>query len=666
MEFDRKGYWEMLINRSVSRFFLLAALHQRAMHGYELAKAISGACRGCCEPSDAMIYPALHDLLEGGYVRVPGGGPGGPPAQGVPPHREGRGGLSRCCRRLAACHPGLAAGGRRCPGPQRAGRVRAGGVCSGEAREEDWLVMAKRDPHQIKKFVRERYGARARERLAGLEARESEPGASAPVCAPRQPAEASCCGPAEPPAEERLVSLFYSAEQIKDLPEEALSSLGCGNPTAIAGLKEGEHVLDLGSGGGLDCFLAAQKVGPKGKAVGLDMTPDMVELARRNAGKVGLSNVEFHQGEIENALPGRLLRRHHLQLRHQPVAGQGRRLPRVLPGAEARRAFPRLGHRLGARSFGEGEERPGELGGLRRRRSDGRRVRGQALRRRLLRCADAPRGRRRRPRLHQRLRRGREARGWCTPPFRGQPAELAGQATEESGVAGLSIADKELVALGAAIGAGCHPCTQYHTQAALKAGLDPVEVRWAIEMAQVVRARGGIAVANVGRRILGVDQQELDEQAAPPCRGSALVWLGAAAGCNSGVLLAEYAAQAAELGVGGAELREAIEIAEMVKTQAGKFLSRDVERALGKCPEPVAARLPRQRVAARRARYAGAAETVAGAATGDSRSWLWLRRRGAVAPAKAGEAWPTQYGKVADIMWAIDELSSWRRSESAS
>ena len=55
MEFDRKGYWEMLINRSVSRFFLLAALHQRAMHGYELAKAISGACRGCCEPSDAMI-----------------------------------------------------------------------------------------------------------------------------------------------------------------------------------------------------------------------------------------------------------------------------------------------------------------------------------------------------------------------------------------------------------------------------------------------------------------------------------------------------------------------------------------------------------------------------------------------------------------------------------
>ena len=68
MDFERTGYWEMLISRSVARFFLLAALHQRAMHGYELAKAISEACCGCCHPSDAMIYPALHDLLKGGYV----------------------------------------------------------------------------------------------------------------------------------------------------------------------------------------------------------------------------------------------------------------------------------------------------------------------------------------------------------------------------------------------------------------------------------------------------------------------------------------------------------------------------------------------------------------------------------------------------------------------
>jgi DNA-binding PadR family transcriptional regulator len=68
MEFTQKDYWEMLINRSVSRFFLLAALHRGPMHGYELARAISAACGGCCSPTDAMIYPALKDLLEGDYV----------------------------------------------------------------------------------------------------------------------------------------------------------------------------------------------------------------------------------------------------------------------------------------------------------------------------------------------------------------------------------------------------------------------------------------------------------------------------------------------------------------------------------------------------------------------------------------------------------------------
>jgi PadR family transcriptional regulator PadR len=68
MKFTNSDYWEMLINRSVSRFFLLAALHRSPMHGYELARAISDACGGCCSPTDAMIYPALKDLLEGGYV----------------------------------------------------------------------------------------------------------------------------------------------------------------------------------------------------------------------------------------------------------------------------------------------------------------------------------------------------------------------------------------------------------------------------------------------------------------------------------------------------------------------------------------------------------------------------------------------------------------------
>ena len=67
--FEKRQYWEGLINRSIARFFLLASLHQRPMHGYELARAITAACGGCCEPSDAMIYPALRELLEGGYVK---------------------------------------------------------------------------------------------------------------------------------------------------------------------------------------------------------------------------------------------------------------------------------------------------------------------------------------------------------------------------------------------------------------------------------------------------------------------------------------------------------------------------------------------------------------------------------------------------------------------
>jgi len=76
--------------------------------------------------------------------------------------------------------------------------------------------------------------------------------------------------------------------------------MGCGNPTAIAALQPGEVVLDLGSGGGIDCFLAARKVGPMGRVIGLDMTPEMIKLARRNAKKVGVTNVEFHYGEIED------------------------------------------------------------------------------------------------------------------------------------------------------------------------------------------------------------------------------------------------------------------------------------------------------------------------------------------------------------------------------
>jgi arsenite methyltransferase len=115
---------------------------------------------------------------------------------------------------------------------------------------------------------------------------------------------ASCCGPSEEVAEDAGAdgaARFYSVAELADLPGSVTDvSLGCGNPTAIASLQPGEVVLDLGSGGGIDCFIAAGKVGPEGRVIGLDMTPDMIKLARRNAKKVGLKNVEFRYGEMED------------------------------------------------------------------------------------------------------------------------------------------------------------------------------------------------------------------------------------------------------------------------------------------------------------------------------------------------------------------------------
>ena len=133
----------------------------------------------------------------------------------------------------------------------------------------------------IQENVRERYGAAAKQVLEGKQA----------GCC-----ESSCCGGSKDP----ISSNLYSAAETGAIPEGAiLASLGCGNPTALAGLKEGETVLDLGSGGGIDVLLSAGRVGPAGKAYGLDMTDEMLDLARENQRKAGASNVEFLKGEIE-------------------------------------------------------------------------------------------------------------------------------------------------------------------------------------------------------------------------------------------------------------------------------------------------------------------------------------------------------------------------------
>jgi arsenite methyltransferase len=156
---------------------------------------------------------------------------------------------------------------------------------------------------RIKEAVRENYAGIARRFI-------EEPKSAAPACccgpspaAKRQeerPAQASCCGPSDAAVDQTAAARFYSTEELADLPETVTdASLGCGNPLAIAGLQPGEVVLDLGSGGGIDCFLAAKKVGPEGRVIGLDMTPDMIRLARRNAKKIGVKNVDFRFGEME-------------------------------------------------------------------------------------------------------------------------------------------------------------------------------------------------------------------------------------------------------------------------------------------------------------------------------------------------------------------------------
>ena len=110
---------------------------------------------------------------------------------------------------------------------------------------------------------------------------------------------ASCCGDSTP-MEEQSRKMGYGDEELKNIPEGSNLGLGCGNPVALASLKEGETVIDLGSGGGVDCFLAAKKVGAKGRVIGVDMTPAMIDKARENARKGNYGNVEFRLGEIEN------------------------------------------------------------------------------------------------------------------------------------------------------------------------------------------------------------------------------------------------------------------------------------------------------------------------------------------------------------------------------
>lgn len=136
--------------------------------------------------------------------------------------------------------------------------------------------------------VRERYGAAARRVMSGE-------GVPADCCS-----QTGCCSGSAAASCDPITSNLYVTGETAELPEAAvLASLGCGNPTALAELHEGEVVLDLGSGGGIDVLLSARRVGATGKAYGLDMTDEMLELARKNAAEARVTNVEFLKGQIE-------------------------------------------------------------------------------------------------------------------------------------------------------------------------------------------------------------------------------------------------------------------------------------------------------------------------------------------------------------------------------
>jgi SAM-dependent methyltransferase len=142
-----------------------------------------------------------------------------------------------------------------------------------------------------REHVRDRYAAAAIKVLDGT--------ASGGCCG--SSSGGSCCGPAAAEADEGFGSELYSPAERGELPGAAVeASLGCGNPLVVANLHAGETVLDLGSGGGIDVLLSARRVGPAGKAYGLDMTDEMLELARRNAAEAGATNVEFLRGQIED------------------------------------------------------------------------------------------------------------------------------------------------------------------------------------------------------------------------------------------------------------------------------------------------------------------------------------------------------------------------------
>ena len=216
--------------------------------------------------------------------------------------------------------------------------------------------MSTTDTTDIKEVVKQKYGEAALRVKSG--------GSS--CCGAT--ASAGCCDP--------ITANLYDATQAGQIPEEALlASLGCGNPTALAQLNPGETVLDLGSGGGIDVLLSARRVGPTGKAYGLDMTDEMLALANENKRKVGHRERRVSEGRDREHPPARQFRRrHHFQLRDQSLRRQRQSSARSLPRSEAGRPFRGVRRCHSRRdSARDSSERSG-LGRLHRRRAGRKRL----------------------------------------------------------------------------------------------------------------------------------------------------------------------------------------------------------------------------------------------------------------------------------------------------
>ncbi len=160
--------------------------------------------------------------------------------------------------------------------------------------------MEARNKEEIRQAVRDSYG-----KVAKAGATTSEIFLTSPCCSEPEPEDitsstGSCCSAPATTTDQMSADMGYSKDDLDSVPEGANLGLGCGNPVALASLKQGETIVDLGSGGGFDCFLAAKKVGENGKVIGVDMTPEMIHKARTNAEKVKATNVEFRLGEIEH------------------------------------------------------------------------------------------------------------------------------------------------------------------------------------------------------------------------------------------------------------------------------------------------------------------------------------------------------------------------------